>query len=273
MPCYLCLPYDVIASLPDDAATLLAKTTTKAPKAADFARVTAILRRFFVSSPTAKKSVALKWKALAVKAQAQRGEFDELENETHDPRKRSELEEVKKLIKGPDGRGAASNAIAQASIASLGGGGDGSSQAAVKWKKLLNASPRPDAEADESAKRLALLRDARKVKANKSKANLQEEDDPDIGQRLNKKTKRLEDAIPLIPKHLKKQLVGAKDYANFDKEFYKHFKFIFVDIPEADEDFPSESSQLPLHKCDSTSKYIATTLKVNYYPHTQLTFL
>jgi hypothetical protein len=148
------------------------------------------------------------------------------------------------------------------SVASTGGGG-GSNKANQRLKKILN----PDDQADEppgspshwrsvkkvmakntkanededSQKRLALMRDARQAKKAglKTPAAAEEPDDlPDIGQK--KVGKRLHDALPLIPKHMKKSLVGGKEHANADKDFYKAFKYIYVDIPEAEEDLASE---------------------------------
>ena len=56
-----------------------------------------------------------------------------------------------------------------------------------------------------------------------------------------------------MPKKNKKEIIGTKDYKDADMEFYKAFKYIFVDIPEAEEDFPSElsdlKSQMAAHQC------------------------
>ena len=51
----------------------------------------------------------------------------------------------------------------------------------------------------------------------------------------------VKDALPLVPKHLARKLVGGKDDKNANQDFYRDFKYIFVDIPEPEEDFPCES--------------------------------
>ena len=91
-----------------------------------------------------------------------------------------------------------------------------------------------------------MLRDARKAnralkKHIKSTSNYGQEE-VDFGQRkAEKKSRKLQDALPLVPKHLRKQLVGGKDHSNANQDFYKAFKYIYVDIPEPEEDFPCES--------------------------------
>ena len=94
---------------------------------------------------------------------------------------------------------------------------------------------------EESAKRLALLRDARR-KSPQKETNY-DNTEVDIGQKkVGKKAGgKLQDSLPLIPKHLKKQLTGGKEHPH-DKDFYKAFKYIYVDIPEPEEDFPCESA-------------------------------
>ena len=92
-----------------------------------------------------------------------------------------------------------------------------------------------------------MLRDARKAnralkKHIKSTSNYA--DEVDFGQRKDpkdRKSRKLQDALPLVPKHLRKNLVGGKDHSNANQDFYKDFKYIYVDIPEPDEDFPCES--------------------------------
>ena len=51
----------------------------------------------------------------------------------------------------------------------------------------------------------------------------------------------VKDALPLVPKHLAKRLVGGKDDKGSNQDFYRDFKYIYVDIPEPEEDFPCES--------------------------------
>ena len=51
----------------------------------------------------------------------------------------------------------------------------------------------------------------------------------------------VKDALPLVPKHLAKRLVGGKDDKGTNQDFYRDFKYIYVDIPEPEEDFPCES--------------------------------
>ena len=52
----------------------------------------------------------------------------------------------------------------------------------------------------------------------------------------------IKDALPLVPKHLAKRLVGGKkDDKDSNQDFYRDFKYIYVDIPEPEEDFPCES--------------------------------
>ena len=54
----------------------------------------------------------------------------------------------------------------------------------------------------------------------------------------------IKDALPLVPKHLAKRLVGGKkDDKDSNQDFYRDFKYIYVDIPEPEEDFPCESFQ------------------------------
>ena len=160
------------------------------------------------------------------------------------------------MLKGPTGKEATSHSLAQASVLG-GGGGHGSvspkrskkfSQITAakddpndKWKTTIKklVSKAQQEQDEESAKRLALIKDARKAKA--SVSGLEEKTKNDtFGQQKSKKTGKWQDALPLIPKHLKKAIVGGKEHKDAHLEFYKAFKYIFVDIPEAEEDFPSE---------------------------------
>ena len=184
-----------------------------------------------------------KWKALAFKARAQKGAF-KVDDEDE------EYKKIENMIKGPTGKDAKSHSLAQASIA---GGGGGSPRRSKKYSKIMAAKDDPndkwkttiknlvskaqDEQDEESAKRLALIKDARRAKASLS----QYEDSSDnFGRQKSKKSGKYQDAIPLIPKHLKKSIIGGKEHKDADLAFYKAFKYIFVDIPEAEEDFPSE---------------------------------
>lgn len=242
-------------------------------------RRTQRLELVLLCSSTTKK-MALKWKALALKSKAQKGLFKEIEEE--ESRNSRDIDQVKALIQGPGtGKAATKMALATASVAA-GGGGAGSSSTANNLKKFLGrreSEVQPESgwktvkkvlaknagkasnpgspvrsptrkhaveDADEeSAARLALIKDARNVRSPAKMGSMRSVaeaamDREDIGQRKVGKGKKLQDALPLIPNHLKKKLVGGKDHANADKEFYKAFKYIYVDIPEAEEDFPSE---------------------------------
>lgn len=223
--------------------------------------------------------MALKWKALALKSKAQKGLFKEIEEE--ESRSKGGFDQVKALISGTGtGKDATKMALATASVAAGGGAGSSAAANNLKkflgggrresevatessWKtvkkaiiknpaspvrsptrsptrKLGGAAAEESAD-EESAARLALIQDARKIKSPGKMPQMREVVDADIGQRKVGKGKKLQDALPLIPNHLKKKLVGGKEHANADKDFYRVFKYIYVDIPEAEEDFPSES--------------------------------
>ena len=109
-----------------------------------------------------------------------------------------------------------------------------------KWKTTIKklVSKAQEEQDEESAKRLALIKDARRAKASIS-TDMDQSDN--FGRQKSKKTNKWQDALPLVPKHLKKHIVGGKEHKDADLSFYKAFKYIFVDIPEAEEDFPSES--------------------------------
>ena len=237
-----------------------------------------------------KKDV-IKWKALSVKAKANRGLFHEIEAEEMIQDK-EDFKQVKKLIQGNKTSKQDERKRSEA-IASVSGGGGGakSSKNALRLKKLLSQSEEDPPAAkpkvsgwaklrkvidknaqnfpsikqgpdlaeivdaikkgpiDEDSKaRLALVRDARKanraLKSHlKSTSNYAEDDD--IGQRRkSRKDKRLQDALPLVPKHLAKRLLGnKKEDKDANLDFYHEFKYIYVDIPEPEEDFPCESIQ------------------------------
>ncbi len=224
------------------------------------------------------KAIIMKWRALALKAKAQRGVLDNLEEEEDD--------QVQNLIKRPTDQEAKSAMAAVASLsknknkagatapppppgptlAASASTSALSSKAALKQQRTNDsagyqpATTNQNQGPDESSRRLALIRDARRVNPaatsglgaaasgsqspRKAKGSGREESsalDDDIGMRRNKKTKKMENAMPLIPRHLKKGLVpNLKVYMDADKEFYKAFILAFVDIPEPEEDCPSE---------------------------------
>ena len=99
------------------------------------------------------KSERLKWKALSVKAKANKGLFREIEAEELLNKNREDFQAVKKLIQGEKHNQAENNLTekkrsqALASVASKGGGGSGSTKNANKLKKLLSQS---DEQTDDS---------------------------------------------------------------------------------------------------------------------------
>ena len=204
--------------------------------------------------------VQTKWKAQAFKAKTQKGVFkpDNVDDE--------EYRKIEAMIKGPSGKEATSHSLAQASV--LGGGGGSSPRRSKKFSKIMAAKDDPNdkwkttikklvsnaeqEQDEESAKRLALIKDSRRAKASMSISGDHAKSDT-FGQQKSKKTNKWQDALPLVPKKNKKEIIGTKDYKDADMEFYKAFKYIFVDIPEAEEDFPSElsdlKSQMAAHQC------------------------
>lgn len=185
------------------------------------------------------------------------------------------------MIKGPSGKDATSHSLAQASVL---GGSSSSPKRSKKFSKIMAAKEDPNdkwkttikklvsnaeqEQDEESAKRLALIKDSRRAKASMSISGDHAKSDT-FGQQKSKKTNKWQDALPLVPKKSKKEIVGGKDYEDADLAFYKAFKYIFVDIPEAEEDFPSESSLIqitndqslsPLSMCDIIKTTSATNL-------------
>ena len=74
----------------------------------------------------------------------------------------------------------------------------------------------------------------------------------------------VKDALPLVPKHLAKRLVGGKDDKGSNQDFYRDFKYIYVDIPEPEEDFPCESfKQKSKNKSITTSQGL-DTVSIHY---------
>ena len=102
------------------------------------------------------KSERLKWKALSVKAKANKGLFREIEAEELLNKDKEDFQAVKKLIQGEKANQVENNlnekkrSQALASVASKGGGGSGSTKNANKLKKLLSQSDETD---DKSPKR------------------------------------------------------------------------------------------------------------------------
>jgi hypothetical protein len=75
----------------------------------------------------------------------------------------------------------------------------------------------------------------------------------------------VKDALPLVPKHLAKRLVGGKDDKGSNQDFYRDFKYIYVDIPEPEEDFPCESfKQKSKKKSITTSQGLDTVSTIAY---------
>jgi hypothetical protein len=175
---------------------------------------------------------------LALKAETQRGRnsLDEVDEDGADAGdNKLEHEQVKKLMRGPTGQAAmASNAVAQASVS------------VASSKNKFQKSARPEPEPEDSQKRMAIMAAARKVNLKTRLGSTVQAFDSnpdtgkDIGQRLDKKSKKFQDALPLIPKHLRKQLVGGKEYPDAAHDFYRDFKYVYVDMPEPEEDFPCE---------------------------------
>ena len=198
--------------------------------------------------------VITKWKALAFKAKSQKGAFKPGDEEDE------EYKKIEQMIKGPSGSAAKSHSLAQASVASFGGGAGSPKRTKKKFSKIMAASDDPndkwkttikklvskaqEEQDEESAKRLALIKDARRAKASIS-TDMDQSDN--FGRQKSKKSSKWQDALPLVPIHLKKKIVGGKEHKDADLAFYRAFKYIFVDIPEAEEDFPSESPNRKTH--------------------------
>ena len=106
------------------------------------------------------KSESIKWKALSVKAKANKGLFREIEAEEllSSEKNKEDFKVVKRLIQGEKSKASEKNlsekkrSQALASIASKGGGGGGSTKNANRLKKLLSQSDETD-DSKKSPKR------------------------------------------------------------------------------------------------------------------------
>ena len=76
----------------------------------------------------------------------------------------------------------------------------------------------------------------------------------------------VKDALPLVPKHLAKRLVGGKkDDKDSNQDFYRDFKYIYVDIPEPEEDFPCESFQQSKKKASQGLDTVSLHYRLQIY--------
>ena len=102
-----------------------------------------------------QKSESLKWKALSVKAKANKGLFREIEADEllSGEKNKEDFKAVKKLIQGEKNNlTEKKRSQALASVASLGGGKGGSTKNANRLKKLLSQSDETD-DSKKSSKR------------------------------------------------------------------------------------------------------------------------
>ena len=112
------------------------------------------------------------------------------------------------------------------------------------------APPRTEETAAESSKRLELINAARKAKQVSSRLGFNEESSnpsmnsntqtmrqpkPKTGAKSKKAGEMLH--LPLVTKKPKKKMPGEEDA---DQHFYRHFKLVFVEIPEPEDELPCE---------------------------------
>ena len=84
----------------------------------------------------------------------------------------------------------------------------------------------------------------------------------------------VKDALPLVPKHLAKRLVGGKkDDKDSNQDFYRDFKYIYVDIPEPEEDFPCESFKQSKKKASQGLDTVSLHYRLQFYSKFKSYFL